>query len=75
MCLEAGMQHHTPHFHAYYQNEAGVFSIEPVELIAGYLCRKHRRLVEAWAKLHEEELITDWDLLQAGKFCLIQYNR
>ncbi len=61
------MQHHTPHFHAYYQNETGVFSIEPVELIAGDLPGKQRRLVEAWAELHEEELIKDWDLLQSGR--------
>lgn len=66
------MQHHTPHFHAYYQNEAGVFSIEPVELIAGDLPRKQRRLVEAWAELHEEELQigTSFNL----EDCLIQYN-
>lgn len=35
MYLEAGGQHHTPHFHAYYGGEAAVFGIEPVELIAG----------------------------------------
>ncbi len=67
MYLEAGRQHHTPHFHAYYQNETGVFSIEPVELIAGNLPRKQKRLVEAWAELHEEELISDWQLLQSGR--------
>jgi len=27
MYLEAGIQHHTPQFHAYYQDEAGVFSL------------------------------------------------
>lgn len=67
MYLEAGGQHHTQHFHAYYQNDAAVFSIEPVELIAGGLQRKERRLVEAWAELHEEELKGDWELLQSGR--------
>ena len=66
MYLEAGMQHHTPHFHAYYQDDAGVFSIMPIELIAGNLQRKQRRLVEAWAELHVDELINDWKLLQSG---------
>lgn len=67
MYLEAGIQHHVPHFHAYYQNESGVFSIEPVELIAGNFHRKQQRLIEAWAELHADELINDWKLLQSGR--------
>ena len=70
MYLEAGMPHHTPHFHAYYQNETGVFSIQPVELIAGTLPRKQLRLVEAWAELHQYELTNDWELLQSGRLPL-----
>lgn len=67
MFLEAGEPHHAPHFHAYYQNEVGVFGIDPVELIAGSLPRRQRRLVEAWAELHQTELREDWELLQAGR--------
>jgi hypothetical protein len=67
MYLEAGAPHHTPHFHAYYQEDVGVFSIEPVELVAGDLPRTQRRLVEAWAELHREELKDDWQRLQAGR--------
>ena len=70
MYLEAGMPHHTPHFHAYYQNETGVFSIQPLELIAGTLPRKQLRLVEAWAELHQNELTNDWELLQSGRLPL-----
>ena len=66
MYLEAGVQHHTPHFHAYYQDHAAVFSIKPVELIAGSFKKKQKRLVEAWAELHVDELILDWNLLQSG---------
>ena len=44
-----------------------IFGIHPVDLIAGKLPRRQRRLVEAWAELHEEELMADWDhLLQAA---------
>ena len=68
--LEAGMPHHTPHFPAFYQNETGVFSIQPVELIAGTLPRKQLRLVEAWAELHQNELTNDWELLQSGRLPL-----
>jgi hypothetical protein len=35
--MEAGAAHHTPHFHAYYQEHIGVFSLDPAELIAGGL--------------------------------------
>ena len=54
MFMEAGVGHHTPHFHAYYQGRVGVFSIDPVDLIAGELPRVQRRLAEAWAELHQE---------------------
>ena len=67
MFAEAGSPHHTPHFHAYCQDEIGIFSIDPVELIAGSLPRKQRRLVEAWVELHQAELATDWQRLQEGR--------
>jgi len=35
MFVEAGEPHHAAHFHAYYQNAMAVFTIEPVELVAG----------------------------------------
>ena len=54
-------------FHAYYQNDVAVFSIDPVESIAGSLPRRQQRLVEAWAELHQHELLNDWELLQAGQ--------
>lgn len=66
MYMEAGIEHNTAHFHAYYQGEAAVFGIDPVELIAGNISRKQQRFVEAWAELHQEELLKDWWLLQSG---------
>jgi len=35
MFAEAGAPHHVAHFHAYCQDEIGIFSIDPVDLIAG----------------------------------------
>lgn len=70
MYLEAGVQHHTPHFHAYYQEGVAVFSIDPVELIAGSIPRRQQRLVEAWAELHQKELFEDWQRLQRGRLPL-----
>ena len=67
MFAEPGSPHHTAHFHAYYQSEIGIFGIDPVELIAGSLPRRQRRLVEAWAELHQAELRADWERLQEGR--------
>ena len=70
MFSEPGMTHHVPHFHAYYQGESAVFAISPVDLMAGTLPQKQRRLVEAWAELHQVELISDWQLLHSGRAAL-----
>ena len=67
MFMEVGGPHHTPHFHAYYQDDVGIFSINPVELVAGSLPKRQRRLVEAWAELHQAELAADWEQLQQGR--------
>jgi hypothetical protein len=67
MYMEVGAPHHLPHFHAYYQDDVGVFGLDPIELIAGDLPRRPRRLVEAWAELHQAELQADWERLQAGQ--------
>ena len=70
MFVEVGAPHHRPHFHAYYQNDVGIFSLQPVELMAGELPKRQLRLVEAWAELHETELLNDWHRLQAGQMPL-----
>jgi hypothetical protein len=67
MFAETGSPHHVPHFHAYYQSDVGIFSIDPVELIAGSLPRRQERLIEAWAELHLAELKFDWQRLQEGR--------
>jgi hypothetical protein len=67
MYVEAGSQHHRPHFHAYYGNDVAIYGLSPVDLIAGLLPRRQQRLVEAWAELHEGELLADWQLLQSGQ--------
>ena len=68
MYAELGAPHHQPHFHAYYQNQSAVYGIDPVEMINGSLSRRQQRLVEAWAELHQGELLENWERLQAGQF-------
>ena len=64
---ETGVQHHTPHIHAYYQEHKAVYGIAPVELLAGELPRRQQRLVEAWMELYQEELLADWELALNGE--------
>jgi hypothetical protein len=50
-----------------YQDAVAIYAIETVELISGALPSRQRRLVEAWAELHREELMANWELLQRGR--------
>ena len=70
MYFEATEPHHTPHFHAYYQEDVAVYQIDSVELLAGSLPKRQQRLVEAWAELHQHELLQDWERLQTGNIPL-----
>ncbi len=70
MFAEPAAPHHRPHFHAYYQDEVGIFAIDAIELIGGNLPRREWRLVEAWAEIHQRELLDDWERLQAGRLPL-----
>ncbi|HEX7342746.1 MAG TPA: DUF4160 domain-containing protein [bacterium] len=67
MYAEAGERHRQPHFHAYYQNQVAIYAIDSLELIGGDLPTKQKRFVEAWAELHQGELLENWDRLQAGQ--------
>jgi len=35
MFAEPAAPHHRPHFHAYYQDEVGIFAIDAIELMGG----------------------------------------
>ena len=67
MYAEPNVPHHAARFHAYYQDDVAIYSIDPIELIAGSLPRRQQRLVEAWAELHQVELRADWERLQVGQ--------
>lgn len=63
MYWEPDAPHHRPHFHAVYQDHAASIAIDTIELIAGGLPRKQQRLVEAWAELHQDELLEAWQAM------------
>lgn len=67
MYAEPGAPHNRPHFHAYYQDSVAIYSVNSIELIGGSLPRRQQRLVEAWAELHQDELVANWERLQSGR--------
>ena len=67
MFVEAGGPHNLPHFHAYYQDHVGVYTLHPVERRARHLPSRQERLVLAWAELHQEKLLSNWGTLQQGR--------
>ena len=64
MFVEQGERHHLPHFHVYYQDSVVNYSIDPLEPLRGSLPIRQRRLVEAWAELHQAELMHNWEQSQ-----------
>ena len=67
MYWEADAPHQTPHFHVRYNDYRASYGVDPVVQLAGALPRRQQRLVEAWAEIHQEELIQDWTLAQQGR--------
>lgn len=59
--------HNRPHFHVYYQNYAAVYGVDPIERITGDLPLRQKRLLEAWAEMHQGELAENWERLQSGQ--------
>lgn len=60
-------EHNPPHFHAYYNEYKASFSMDTVEITEGDFPRRQKRLVQAWAELHIEELKADWKLAMNGE--------
>jgi len=53
--------HLPPHFHAKYTGDEAVIAIRTGEALRGSLPRRALSLVDEWRKLHETELMENWD--------------
>jgi hypothetical protein len=60
-------EHLPPHFHVYYNEFKASVDIRTCEIIEGRLPRKQEKLALAWAELHQEELMADWQLVMNGE--------
>ena len=59
--------HNPPHFHAEYGNHKAIFSIEDGIVIKGALPRRQLKIVLAWAEIHKDELMQNWELAKDNK--------
>lgn len=60
-------EHNPPHFHAEYSNYKASVLIEDGVVSAGYLPKRQLKFVLAWAELHKDELMQNWELAKAHK--------
>jgi uncharacterized protein DUF4160 len=68
MFVEVGGRHNRPHFHAYYEGKVATYAIDRrIEGLQGSLPIRQERLITAWAKIHRDELLENWNELQAGR--------
>lgn len=51
--------HNPPHFHAYYNNNEAIFTLDG-KIIKGNFPNNKLKLVEAWSIIHKEELKANW---------------
>ena len=54
-------EHNPPHFHASYQGYEAIFDMEG-ELIEGDMPKRQQKFISAWAELHKDELLANWEL-------------
>lgn len=60
-------KHKQPHIHAEYQGNMAVYQIPDGEVLAGGLPAKRHKLVVAWIEIHQDSLMTNWELAINGK--------
>ena len=53
--------HNPPHIHAEYAEFEALFDIRTAKIMTGMLPRTAKNLVSKWIKLHQIELLEDWN--------------
>lgn len=54
--------HTPPHFHAEYNGIRALIDIQEAKVLKGMLPKRQLKLVLAWAELHRDELMQNWEL-------------
>lgn len=59
--------HAPPHFHARYGECEALIQISPIALLKGDLPPRALSLVIEWTKIHQKELMEDWNYAASNK--------
>lgn len=59
--------HNPPHFHAEYAGKTALVDIQEGCVVRGSLPARQLKFVLAWAELHKDELMQNWELAREGK--------
>ena len=54
--------HAPPHFQAVYNEYGGAVDIQTGKVISGDLPKRVKKLIREWSKMHEAELLQNWEL-------------
>ena len=54
--------HNPPHFHADYNDKKVIVDIQQGRVLKGAFPSKQLKYVLAWADIHQDELMEDWEL-------------
>ena len=57
--------HNPPHFHAEYADQNALVDICQGNVISGALPGRQLKFVLAWAELHKDELMQNWELARS----------
>lgn len=60
-------ERHGPHFHARYGGKIAQVSIVTFTVLRGKLAPNAERLVLDWARLHQRELLENWERARHGQ--------
>lgn len=59
--------HNLPHFHADYARNRALVDIQGGYVIGGALPSRQLKYVLAWAEMHQDELMQNWELVCAAE--------
>ncbi len=60
-------EHNPPHFHAEYQGQKGMFSIDGTIIKGNITSKTAKKLIQEWALLHQDEIMQNWQKAEQGK--------
>jgi len=65
--------HNPPHFHVAYNEDEALISINDLSVLKGNLPPRVMGLAMEWARLHQAELLENWNMVQTdGKYFKVE---